>query len=98
MDPRALHPLDEKAILSSVHTTGRLVAVDEAHSPCGAAGHITAIAAERAFDALKGPIRRVCVADVAMPFSPPLEQALLPGKDGIVQSVRSVPAHAAMTA
>jgi pyruvate dehydrogenase E1 component beta subunit len=98
LDPRTLHPLDEWAILSSVRRTGRLVVVDEAHSACGAASHIAAIAAERAFDALKAPIRRVCVADVAMPFSAPLEQALLPGKDDIVRAVRSVLPHSAMTA
>lgn len=93
LDPRTLYPLDEDAILSSVRRTGRMVIVDEAHSTCGAASHISAITAERAFEALKAPVRRVTVADVAMPFSPPLEQALRPGKDDIVRAVRTVLLH-----
>lgn len=86
LDPRTLFPLDEDAILASVMKTGRLVVVDEAHSTCGAASYISAIAAERAFTALKGPVRRLTVGDVAMPFSPPLEEALRPGKTEIVQA------------
>lgn len=86
LDPRTLVPLDEAAILASVRRTGRLVVVDEAHSTCGAASHISAIVAERAFSALKGPVRRVTVGDVAMPFSPPLEEALRPGQADIVQA------------
>lgn len=86
LDPRTLFPLDEEAILVSVWKTGRLIVVDEAHNTCGAASHISAIAAERAFSALKGPVRRLTVEDVAMPFSPPLEEALRPGKRDIVQA------------
>lgn len=87
LDPRTLFPLDENAILASVIKTGRLIVVDEAHSTCGAASYISAIVAERAFTALKGPARRLTVGDVAMPFSPPLEDALRPGKADIVQAV-----------
>jgi pyruvate/2-oxoglutarate/acetoin dehydrogenase E1 component len=87
LDPRTLFPLDENAILASVIKTGRLIVVDEAHSTCGAASYISAIVAERAFTALKGPTRRLTVGDVAMPFSPPLEDALRPGKADIVQAV-----------
>lgn len=86
LDPRTLFPLDEDAILASVRKTGRLVVVDEAHNTCGAASHISAIASERAFSALKGPVRRLTVGDVAMPFSPPLEEALRPSKKDIVQA------------
>lgn len=86
LDPRTLFPLDEDAILASVTKTGRLVVVDEAHSTCGAASYISAVVAERAFTALKGPVRRLTVGDVAMPFSAPLEDALRPGKKGIVQA------------
>lgn len=93
LDPRTLHPLDEDTILGSVRKTGRLVVVDESHSACGAASYIAAIVAEGAFDALKAPTHRVSVGDVAMPFSPPLEQTLLPGKESIILAVRSVMGH-----
>ena len=96
LDPRTLHPLDEDAIIRSVRRTGRMVVVDEAHSSCGAASHISAVAGDLAFDELKAPIRRVTMPDVAMPFSPPLEQALLPGKDDIVRAARSILQYSAM--
>lgn len=90
IDPRTVVPLDSEAILASVRRTGRLVVVDEARDMCSAASHIAAICAEQAFDALKAPIRRVTVPDVALPYSPPLEKALLPNEGRIGDAVRQV--------
>jgi pyruvate/2-oxoglutarate/acetoin dehydrogenase E1 component len=90
LDPRTLHPLDEAAIERSVRKTGRLVVVDEARNTCGAASHIAAVVAERAFDALRAPIRRVTTPDVAIPYSPVLEKAVIPDKEAVLAAVRSV--------
>jgi pyruvate dehydrogenase E1 component beta subunit len=78
VDPRTLVPLDEATILASVAKTGRLVVVDEARDICSAASHIAAVVADRGFQSLKAPIRRVTVPNVAMPYAPALEKALLP--------------------
>ncbi|MBO0714065.1 MAG: alpha-ketoacid dehydrogenase subunit beta [Acidimicrobiales bacterium] len=78
VDPRTLVPLDEDTILSSVAKTGRLVVVDEARDRCSAASHIAAVVADRAFDSLRAPIRRVTVPNVAMPYAPNAEQAVRP--------------------
>jgi len=90
IDPRTVVPLDSEAILASVRQTGRLVVVDEARDMCSAASHVAAVCAEKAFDALKAPIRRVTVPDVALPYSPPLEKALLPNEGRIADAVRDV--------
>ena len=90
IDPRTLVPLDSDAILASVRRTGRMVVVDEARDLCSAASHIAAICADQAFDALKAPIRRVTVPDVALPYSPPLEKALLPNEASISEAVHQV--------
>lgn len=90
VDPRTLFPLDEAAILASVRKTGRLVIVDEARTTCSAASEIAAIAAEKAFNALKAPVRRVTVADVAIPYAPTLEKAVLPDEQSVVRAVREV--------
>jgi pyruvate dehydrogenase E1 component beta subunit len=90
VDPRTLFPLDEDAILRSVRKTGRLVIVDEARTTCSAASEIAAIAAEKAFPSLKAPVRRVTVRDVAIPYSPPLEKAVLPDEHTVMQAVREV--------
>jgi pyruvate dehydrogenase E1 component beta subunit len=90
LDPRTLFPLDRTRILDSVRRTGRLVVVDEARATCSAASEIAALAAEHAFSALRTPVRRVTVPDVAMPYAPVLEKAVLPDEQGIMRAVREV--------
>ena len=90
VDPRTLFPLDEATILASVRKTGRLVIVDEARTTCSAASEIAAMAAEKAFAALKAPVRRVTVADVAIPYAPTLEKVVLPDEQTVARAVREV--------
>ena len=93
IDPRTLHPLDEETILTSVAKTGRLVVVDESRELCGAAGHIAALVAEKAFDKLKAPPRRVATLNVPIPFSPPMEDFVVPKAERIVSVIREVLAY-----
>jgi pyruvate dehydrogenase E1 component beta subunit len=90
IDPRTLFPLDEATILASVRKTGRLVVADEARSACSAASEIAAFVAERAFPALRAPIKRICVPDVAIPYAPSLEKAVLPDEKAIAQVIRTL--------
>jgi pyruvate dehydrogenase E1 component beta subunit len=87
IDPRTLVPLDEDMILSSVKKTGRLVIVDESRDRCSAASHIAAVVVDRAFNDLKAPIKRVTVANVAMPYAPNLEKLVMPSVDRISEVV-----------
>lgn len=89
VDPRTLVPFDLDAILASVAKTGRLVVVDECHRSCGVGAEISALVAEHAFDALRGPIRRVATLDVPIPFSSSLEQFVEPTEAKIVDAVRA---------
>lgn len=89
IDPRTYSPLDEGAILESVHKTGRLVVVDESHPRCSLATDIGALVAEQAFDALQAPLRMVTGAHTPVPFSPPLEDAYLPDAERVAAAVRS---------
>jgi pyruvate dehydrogenase E1 component beta subunit len=91
IDPRTLVPLDEACILTSVEKTGRLVLVDESRDRCSAASHIAAVVADKAFGALRAPIRRVTVPDVAMPYAPNLERLVMPSVDRIVTTVKDLP-------
>ncbi|MHB8493421.1 MAG: alpha-ketoacid dehydrogenase subunit beta [Casimicrobiaceae bacterium] len=90
IDPRTVVPMDYEAILASVARTGRLVVVDEARKSCSAASEIAATVAERGFHLLKAPIRRVAVEDVAMPYSPVLEKAVIPDAARIVDAVLKI--------
>jgi pyruvate/2-oxoglutarate/acetoin dehydrogenase E1 component len=90
LDPRTLVPLDEEAILTSVAKTNRVVIADEGHLRGGAAADIAALIAEKAFDSLDAPIKRVAAPDVPIPFSPPLEKAVIPGEAQIEAGIRAV--------
>ena len=93
VDPRTLVPLDKESILDSVKKTGRLVVVHESWKTCGMGSEIAAIVAEEALDSLDAPIRRVAAKMAPIPFSPPLEQYVLPSEDDIVKAVREVVPH-----
>ncbi len=90
LDPRTLIPLDEEAILTSVAKTNHVVIADEGHLRGGAAADIAALIAEKAFDSLDAPIKRVAAPDVPIPFSPPLEKAVVPDEVQIEAGIRAV--------
>lgn len=84
IDPRTLSPLDEKTILESVKKTGRLIVVHEACRTGGFGGEIAAIVAEKAFDYLDAPVKRVASLDSPIPFSPAQEKYVLPNAQDII--------------
>ncbi len=90
IDCRTLVPLDEDAVIESVAKTGRLVVVDEARDRCSAASHIAAVISDKAFHWLKAPIKRVTVANVAMPYAPNVEKSVLPNAEKIVTTAREL--------
>jgi len=90
IDPRSTSPLDDETILESVEETGRLVVVDESNPRCSMAADISAMVAEHAFSALKGPIRQVTAPHTPVPFSPVLEDLYLPSPSRIEDAVKSL--------
>ena len=90
VDPRSLIPLDEDTILSSVAKTHNALVVDEGHLRCGAAAEIAAVIADKGFDSLDAPVKRLTAPDVPVPFSPPLEKFVLPNDKKIVSAVKEM--------
>jgi 2-oxoisovalerate dehydrogenase E1 component beta subunit len=90
LDLRSLVPLDVEAILDSVARCSKVVIVDEANGTCAAGAQVAAVIAERGFEDLDGPVVRVSTPDVPIPFSPPLEQAVLPSVDRIREACREL--------
>jgi pyruvate/2-oxoglutarate/acetoin dehydrogenase E1 component len=90
LDLRTLVPLDRQAIVDSVRRTHRLLIVDEDYLSFGMSGEVAATVAESALDYLDVPVRRVAVPDVPIPYSRPLEQAVLPSADRIVAAAREI--------
>jgi 2-oxoisovalerate dehydrogenase E1 component len=90
VDPRTVAPLDVDTILKSVAKTGRLLIVDETFGPYGIGAEIAAQLADVGFDELDAPIRRLNGAHTPTPYSPPLEAAVVPKVDQIVQAIRDL--------
>jgi pyruvate/2-oxoglutarate/acetoin dehydrogenase E1 component len=90
LDLRSLVPLDEAAILASVRKTSKVLILDEANETCAAGAQVAALIADKAFEDLDGPVRRVATPDVPIPFSPPLEQAVLPTVDRVKEVAREL--------
>ena len=87
IDPRTLEPLDTECIVQSVRKTGRLVVVDEDTERCGVGAEIGMQVVERAFEALKAPPQRVSNPNLPVPYSAPLERAVLPSPEKIEAAV-----------
>lgn len=90
IDPRSISPLDMDTILASVHKTGRLLIVDEDYGPCGIGAEVSAQVVQRGFDDLDAPIMRLNGAFTPVPYSPPLEAAVVPNPQTIAQAIRDL--------
>ena len=88
IDPRTLDPLDEETILNSVKKTGRLVVVHETWQNGGYGAEIVSRIADKGIYYLLGPIKRVGAKHTPIPFSPVLENFILPQTEDIVNAVK----------
>jgi 2-oxoisovalerate dehydrogenase E1 component beta subunit len=93
LDLRSLYPLDREAILASVSKTSKVLLVQEATRSAGVLAEVAAIIAEEAWEDLDGPVKRVSAPDVPIPFSPPLERAVLPQVDDVREACRELLAY-----
>src|SRR5215212_6251180 len=90
LDLRSLVPLDEEAILASVRKCSKVVILDEANQTCAAGAQVAALIAERGWEDLDGPVVRVSTPNVPIPFSPALEQAVIPQVDDVREACREL--------
>jgi acetoin:2,6-dichlorophenolindophenol oxidoreductase subunit beta len=87
IDPRTLVPLDKETILNSVMKTNRALVVTEETRTTSCAAEISAMISEEAFDYLDAPVMRLGMYDAPIPFTPHVQQAMMPGIDDIVQTI-----------
>lgn len=86
VDLRTLVPCDWEAIEKSVRKTHNVMTVEEGVMRGGVGADLSAQITETLFDELDSPVKRVAGANVVSPFSPPLEDAVFPQPDWIVQA------------
>lgn len=76
IDLRTLWPWDQGMVLDSVRRTGRLLVVQEAVTVAGFGAEVAASVAERLWDRLKAPVRRLGSPRAPISYAPPLEDRL----------------------
>jgi pyruvate dehydrogenase E1 component beta subunit len=91
IDMRTLVPLDTQAVLRSVAKTGRLLVADEDYLRFGFSGEIAALVAEQiGHIPMRAPVKRLGVPNVPIPYSRPLEQAVIPQVTDISSALRQL--------
>jgi pyruvate/2-oxoglutarate/acetoin dehydrogenase E1 component len=90
VDLRTTDPMDEEAILESLAKTNHLVIVQETWPHCSVSSEVAAMVAQKGLDSLDAPVLRVTCENVPVPFSPALENFVLPQEADIVEAVKKV--------
>ena len=90
IDLRTLKPLDFEIIAESVKKTYHALVVHEACLTGGFGAEIAAKIGEELFDDLDAPVKRIGARDVPIPFSPVLENFVLPQVGDIVRGAKGV--------
>ena len=93
LDLRSLLPMDDEAIVATVKKTNRVLIVHEDTRTGGVAGEIAARINETCFEWLDAPVLRITAADVPLPYSPPLEDYVLPQTLDIVTGIRKLASY-----
>lgn len=89
VSPRTVSPLDVETLVSSVRKTGNCVVVDETPLRGGFQSEVAAEVSTSAHSALENPVSRLGVDNTPMPFSPSLEDEVVPGVSDIVDAVEA---------
>ena len=88
IDLRTIKPLDEAIILESVRKTGRILIVDTGWSLGGGCAEVGCLVAERAFNHLRAPVRRIGLPDSPTPAGFTLEQYYHSERKNIADAIR----------
>jgi 2-oxoisovalerate dehydrogenase E1 component len=93
IDLRTLNPLDTETMLKSVKKTGKVLIVHEDCLTAGLGAELAAIVASEVFQYLDAPIQRIGAKDTPVPYSPPLEDAMLPGERNIREALEKLASY-----
>lgn len=90
LDLRSIRPLDEQAILDTVKKTNRVVLVEENKPFCGVGAQISSLIADKGFDWLDAPVKRVSALDAPQVYSTPLEKLQIPSPERVVSQALTI--------
>jgi 2-oxoisovalerate dehydrogenase E1 component len=87
LDLRTIAPYDWASIAAHVKRLNRVIIAHEDQLTCGFGAEIAARIAGELFDYLDAPVRRVAALDTPVPYSPDLEEAVLPQSSDILEAI-----------
>jgi len=90
LDLRTIKPMDTDAIVETVRKTNRAVCLQETWLTCSVASEVAAVIADKAFDYLDAPVKRIGSFEAPNPYSPKLENYILPSVERIVKEIRTM--------
>ena len=90
IDPRTLVPFDYETVINSIKKTSRLMIIEEDTRRNGWGAEVAAQIAEDAIYYLDAPIKRVAAYDVPIPFSPVMENFVIPSTQRIVEEAKKL--------
>ena len=90
IDLRTLNPLDLDMIEASLEKTGKVLVVYEDNLTNGPGAEISALIADRFFEFLDGPVRRVAAKDSPVPFNWFLEEKILPQTEDVSIAIQEL--------
>jgi len=90
IDLGSLHPLDMETVVASVKKTNRVAIVHQACLTGGVGAEVGIRITEAAFDYLDAPVKRIAARDVPVPFSPVLEDFVVPTEERIEGEIKGM--------
>lgn len=90
IDIRTITPLDRDAIYNSVRKTGKAIVIHEDTLTGGFGGEIAALISSDCFEHLDGPVKRYAAKDAHIPYSPILEDRILPSREGVYKAIKEL--------
>ncbi len=93
IDLRSLNPFDWETVAASVAKTGKAVVAYEDPLSFGYGAEIAALIADRLFEHLDAPVRRVASLDTFVAYEPGLEDRILPQVADLVRAMKELSAY-----
>ena len=90
IDLRTLKPIDEEIIFESLAKTGKILILDTGWTTGGVCAEIGCLVAEKGFELLKAPIRRIALPDLPHPAGYALEQYFYPDEKSITTAIKEM--------
>lgn len=90
IDIRTIIPLDEETIYNSVKKTNKVIIIHEDTFTAGFGAEIAARISDNCFRFLDAPVKRIAAKDSHIPYSPILENAVLPNRDEIYKGIKNL--------